>query len=129
MPAKMLCGVYPLMLELGRYKNIPEEKRVCLVCDKNVTEDERHFLTKCTILKPIRNKYLPRLKLKGMILDDKVTIDEETKEEEEQEEEDSEEEIERRMPDLFKVENLKVLAEMIEELQEERLKHLTQILK
>ena len=45
------------MVELGRFKNIAREKRVCRICTKNVTEDEEHFLTKCEGLKDVREKH------------------------------------------------------------------------
>ena len=60
----MLCGVYPLMLELGRFKNIDEDKRVCLVCNKNKTENEEHFLTKCKGLPTVRKKHMSRFSQK-----------------------------------------------------------------
>ena len=45
------------MVELGRFKNIAREKRVCTVCTKNVTEDKEHFLTICEGLKDVREKH------------------------------------------------------------------------
>ena len=98
--AKMLCGVFPLMLELGRFKNVDEDKRVCLLCTKNVTETEEHFLTVCPGLGTIRKKYMPKfnhLNKYGKC----------------------------KFEDMFQVDNLKVLACMIEEMQEERLKKIT----
>ena len=126
--AKMLCGVFPLMLELGRYKNIDEDKRICLICDKNITEDECHFLLKCRTLKKIRNKYLPRLQLRDPVeISEEEMLEEE--EENEEEEEEDEEIVTRRLHDMFNVANLKILAEMIEEMQEERMKLMTITLK
>ena len=112
------------MLELGRYKNIDIDKRVCLICDKNVTEDERHFLLKCKTLETIRNKYLPKLQLT-----DPFNAEDETEKEEEDEEENEEareEVVTRRLHDMFNACNLKTTALMIEELQDERMKLMTQ---
>ncbi len=132
----MLCGVFPLMLELGRYKNIDEDKRVCLICDNNVSEDERHFLLKCRTLKATQNKYLPRLQLADPVevaTDDELENEEEREEEDEEEEEEyekeSEEVVTRTLHEMFNVCNLKITAMMIEDMQEERMKLMTQTLK
>ena len=98
--AKMLSGVFPLMLELGRFKNKDEEERVCLMCTKNVTEDEEHFLTICPTLSEVRKKHMPQFNH----LDAKGKCG---------------------FYDMFKVDNLKTLARMIEEMQELRLTKIT----
>ena len=106
------------------------DKRVCLICDKNVTEDERHFLLKCKTLKKIRKKYLLRLQLTDPVDDDDTDSEDESEDEEEVEEEkESEEIVTRRLYDMFHVQNLNILAEMIEEMQEERMKLMTVTLK
>ena len=114
------------------------DKRVCLICDKNTTEDEKHFLVRCRTLEKVRKKYRPRLQLSDPVdvnSDPEEEEDEEEEEEndeeneEEKEKEESEEVVTRRMYEMFHVCNLKVTAEMIEEMQEERLKLMTHTLK
>ena len=87
--AKTLCGVAPLMVELGRFKNIPREKRVCRICTKNVTETEEHFLMECESLNTTRDKH--KAIIGGL---DMLT--------------------------LFKKDNLKLTASMLEEMFHER---------
>ena len=56
---KFKAGVFPIRKETGRYKNIKRELRFCELCNKNVIEDERHFIFKCKKLKKTRKSYLP----------------------------------------------------------------------
>ncbi len=56
---KFKAGVFPIRKETGRYKNIKRELRFCELCNKNVIEDERHFIFKCRKLKKVRKLYLP----------------------------------------------------------------------
>ena len=77
------------MVELGRFKNIPREKRVCRICSKNTTETEEHFIAECESLQTTRDKHK---KILGSI--DMLT--------------------------LFKKDNLKLTANMLEEMFQER---------
>ena len=47
--ARMRCGVFPIELELGRYRGIPADRRFCKKCDTNSVEDENHFLLTCPV--------------------------------------------------------------------------------
>ena len=44
--AKFRCGILPLNLEVGRYRGIKAENRICPLC-KNGVETEIHFLFEC----------------------------------------------------------------------------------
>ena len=44
--AKFRCGILPLNLEIGRYRGIKVENRICPLC-KNGVETEIHFLLEC----------------------------------------------------------------------------------
>ena len=44
--AKFRCGILPLNLEVGRYRGIKAENRICSLC-KNGVETETHFLFEC----------------------------------------------------------------------------------
>ena len=44
--AQFRCGILPLQIEVGRYRNISLCHRICPLC-KNAVEDEIHFLCQC----------------------------------------------------------------------------------
>ena len=46
--AQFRCGILPLEIEIGRYRDIPLEKRLCQVCKNGSVEDEIHFLGNCS---------------------------------------------------------------------------------
>ena len=45
---KLRLGVHILRIQTGKYENkgasIPVEEKLCLVCRRNYTENEKHFL-------------------------------------------------------------------------------------
>lgn len=53
--AQFRCGILPLGIEVGRYRDIPLDKRLCQVCEKNEIEDEIHFLCHCLKYDEIRS--------------------------------------------------------------------------
>ena len=53
--AQFRCGILPLQIEVGRYRNIELSKRICDVCN-NAVEDEIHFLCQCPLYNDIRNQ-------------------------------------------------------------------------
>ena len=44
--AQFRCGILPLEIEVGRYRDIPLKERICQLCN-NAVEDEIHFLCEC----------------------------------------------------------------------------------
>lgn len=44
---KLRVSSHRLLIEQGRYKNIPRNERLCNNCNQNTIEDESHFLIKC----------------------------------------------------------------------------------
>ena len=56
--AKTRCGVLDLAIEVGRRKNIPREKRICLQCCNNIVEDNLHFMFDCTAYTIERHQFL-----------------------------------------------------------------------
>ena len=44
---KLRVSSHRLLIEQGRYKNIPRNERLCKNCNQNAIEDESHFLIKC----------------------------------------------------------------------------------
>ncbi len=41
-------GILPLELEIGRYKGVDRENRLCTLCNEGVVEDQIHFAFKCS---------------------------------------------------------------------------------
>ncbi len=44
---QLRCGVLPLHIEVGRFRNKSVEERICQVCDSQLVEDELHFVCHC----------------------------------------------------------------------------------
>ena len=42
------CGILPLEIETGRFRNIPLGERICKLCGSGCVEDEIHFLCECS---------------------------------------------------------------------------------
>jgi hypothetical protein len=56
---KRLTQLHKLMIELGRYENIPREDRICKVCQPcGEIETEHHFLTSCEAYSSLRENFL-----------------------------------------------------------------------
>ena len=58
--AKLRCGILPLCIETGRWKNIPRNERLCKLCN-NTIENEIHFVFFCDKLKNIRDPFFTTL--------------------------------------------------------------------
>ena len=62
---KLRLGFHTLRIQTGKYENkgssIPVEERLCLVCKRNCTEDEKHFLIDCTEYDSLRQKLYFRI--------------------------------------------------------------------
>ena len=52
--AQFRHGILPLEIEVGRYRNVPLEDRICQICFTAV-EDEIHFLCDCPAYSEKRN--------------------------------------------------------------------------
>ena len=64
--SRLLCGILPLEVEVGRYKKknkkkIPREERYCKVCNKKEVEDEVHFVMSCEKLEGQRKEFIEPL--------------------------------------------------------------------
>ena len=51
--SQLRLGILPIMIETGRYKNIPANERLCEFCVHHV-EDEKHFILDCEMYKVLR---------------------------------------------------------------------------
>ena len=56
--AQLRCGILPLRIETGRYGSnyIPEEERVCNICNSGDIENEYHFIFDCSAFNEIRQQ-------------------------------------------------------------------------
>ncbi len=52
------CGVAPIRLETGQYENLPEEQRLCPMCDSQAIESEIHVLIKCNLYILFENRFI-----------------------------------------------------------------------
>ena len=52
--AKLRTGTLPLSIETGRYRQIAIDQRLCRSCDRNVIENEIHFIFHCEKYNDIR---------------------------------------------------------------------------
>ncbi len=71
--AKLRCGILPLNIEVGRYRGIKVEDRICSLC-KNGVEDEIHFLFECNVYE--RGNFLQDTETDSNLLtnDDRLNI-------------------------------------------------------
>lgn len=54
---RLRLSSHRLLIETGRHKNIPRDRRFCPLCKEDI-EDEFHFILKCHILSTLRCKYI-----------------------------------------------------------------------
>jgi len=57
--AQFRCGVLPLAIETGRYRNVPSNERFCFNC-KTLVESELHFLLHCPLYDGVRQPLLDK---------------------------------------------------------------------
>ena len=50
-------------METGRFKSIPIEKRYCILCNTDETEDEFHVLFECKVYELIKKVWLHKINL------------------------------------------------------------------
>ena len=51
--AQFRCGILPLQIEVGRFRNLQLHERICPICNSDV-EDEIHFLCQCSLYNHLR---------------------------------------------------------------------------
>ena len=61
MLAQFRCGILPIRIETGRFRNEALPDRRCIFCDLDEIEDESHFLLRCSLYTDERNTYLSEL--------------------------------------------------------------------
>ena len=61
--AQLRLGILPLMIELGRFRNINLENRLCTLCNLSLVQDEKHFLFICPAYATLRNSWFNSMNL------------------------------------------------------------------
>lgn len=59
--AQWRTGTLPLAVEVGRFKGIPEENRICTMCDLGLVEHEFHFVLYCPFYTDLRSILFERV--------------------------------------------------------------------
>ena len=59
--AQFRLGILPLRLETGRIRNENIHERICLICNDNLVEDEKHFLFYCKAYSTERDAFLAKI--------------------------------------------------------------------
>ena len=61
--SRLLCGVLPLEIEIGRFRRPKKERheRYCRTCNTQKVEDELHFVFECKALTEVREERLKPL--------------------------------------------------------------------
>ena len=59
--AQFRFGILPPHIETGRFRNQSIEQRICNLCELNETEDEFHFLFKCTLYNDCRKIWIENI--------------------------------------------------------------------
>ena len=59
--ARLLCGILPLEVEVGRFSNTKKDLRFCRRCNTQVLEDETHFVIDCTKFEKTRKEIIEPL--------------------------------------------------------------------
>ena len=59
----MRNGTFPLNIELGRYRGLPVQERICRSCDLDKVEDEYHFLCECVKYETERRELYRKINL------------------------------------------------------------------
>ena len=65
---QLRLGILQINVEIGRYKNMTLEKRICNICDSNDVEDEIHFLFTCKTYKIERTNWFSKMDVNINIL-------------------------------------------------------------
>jgi hypothetical protein len=60
---KLRCGTLPILIETGRYRNIPRDQRICRYCSSKDVEDSIHVLFKCSLYNDERRDFLHNVNL------------------------------------------------------------------
>ena len=68
--AQFRCGILPLRIETGRYRGESPDQRICVYCNQDAVEDEKHMLLHCDMYSHIRADLLGNLLPNTLSADD-----------------------------------------------------------
>lgn len=71
--AQFRCGILPLRVETGRYRNEPLPERCCVLCENRSIEDEKHLIFNCKFYENNRNSFFHSVNL-NKNLDETVNL-------------------------------------------------------
>ena len=57
---RLRCSAHRLLIEEGRFRNIPRNERICTRCNMGVIENEYHFLLICSLYRGLWKAYFPK---------------------------------------------------------------------
>ena len=69
------CGILPIRIETGRYVGEAPDQRLCVFCNQNAVEDERHLLFFCDMYNELRSQIFGDIidRLGSVSVEDKLT--------------------------------------------------------
>jgi len=69
------CGILPIRIETGRYVGEAPDQRLCVFCNRNAVEDERHLLFFCDMYNELRSQVFGDIidRLGSVSVEDKLT--------------------------------------------------------
>jgi hypothetical protein len=70
--SKFRAGTLPLEIEVGRWRGIPVEERICKLCNSGNVENEMHFLLDCSLYLPMRNAFFGQIEERNVGFSEKT---------------------------------------------------------
>ena len=65
--SKFQCSANKLLVDRGRYQNVERNRRICKNCNKNMVEDEYHFLLACPAYRDLRKICFNNIIIHGLL--------------------------------------------------------------
>ena len=73
--AQFRCGILPLEIETGRFKDIMLNERICKLCESGCVEDEIHFLCECPNYSKERSVMYSKIYENDVVFDEMDSLD------------------------------------------------------
>lgn len=64
--ARLRNGTFPINIELGRYRKLPLDRRICIGCDSGEVESELHFICRCNKYKEEREELYRNMNMQSV---------------------------------------------------------------
>ena len=59
---QLRIGILPIEIEVGRWKFLDPDQRLCKCCEMQAIEDESHFIFECPMFNTERNTFVDKLR-------------------------------------------------------------------